>query len=224
VTSGGANVGKSTAPAETSIHATALRSECAGARIEVLYNSAMSSAAVAAIAPAEDEYAPHYQTYIRLVPEGDIVSILARQTSQTVGLYAQIPEESAGYRYGVGKWTVRQTLGHVIDSERVFTYRALRISRSDQTPLASFDQDLFVDNGPSEAATLAQLREEFEAVRHATLCLFRGLRDADWSRAGVASSARITVRALARIVAGHELHHQRILEERYLKGIVAQGQ
>jgi uncharacterized damage-inducible protein DinB len=178
----------------------------------------MSSAA-AALAPAEEEFAPHYKTYISLVPHGDIVAILTNQIAETLALYSQVPEESAGYRYAEGKWTVRQTLGHIVDSERIFTYRALRFSRLDPTPLASFDQNIFVDNGPSEAAVLAQLREEFEAVRRSTLSLFRGFREEDWVRSGVASNATITVRALARVVAGHELHHRRILADRYLPGI-----
>jgi uncharacterized damage-inducible protein DinB len=177
----------------------------------------MSSAA--ALAPAEDEFAPHYKTYISQVPEGDIIAILAAQIMETLALYSRVAEESAGYRYADGKWTVRQTLGHIIDSERVFAYRALRFSRLDPAPLASFDENVFVANGPSEAATLAQLREEFEAVRRASICLFRGFREQDWARSGVASNARITVRALARVVAGHELHHRRILADRYLPGI-----
>jgi uncharacterized damage-inducible protein DinB len=173
----------------------------------------------AAIAPAEDEFAPHYKTYINVVPQGDIIGILNNQIAETLALYSQVPEESAGYRYSEGKWTVRQTLGHIIDSERVFAYRALRFSRLDPTPLASFDQNVFVDNGPSESATLAQLHEEFEAVRLATVCLFRGFREQDWARSGIASNARITVRALARVIAGHELHHRRILVGHYLPGI-----
>jgi hypothetical protein len=179
----------------------------------------MSSAS--AIAPADDEFAPYYKTYVSLVPQGDIISILTGQVAETLALYAQVPEESAGYRYAEGKWTVRQTLGHIIDSERVFTYRALRFSRLDPTPLASFDQNVFVDNGPSESATLAQLGEEFEAARWATTCLLRGFRDEDWARSGIASNARITVRALARVIAGHELHHRQILVSQYLPGILS---
>jgi len=175
----------------------------------------------AALAPAEDEFAPHYKTYISLVPQGDIIAILTNQIAETLALYARVPEESAGYRYAEGKWTVRQTLGHIVDSERVFAYRALRFSRLDPAPLASFDENVFVANGPSEAATIAQLREEFEAVRRATICLFRGFREQDWARSGVASNARITVRALAHVVAGHELHHRRILVDRYLPGIAS---
>jgi uncharacterized damage-inducible protein DinB len=175
----------------------------------------------AALAPAEDEFAPHYRTYISLVPQGDVIVILTNQIAETLALYSRVPEESASYRYAEGKWTVRQSLGHIVDSERVFAYRALRFSRLDPAPLASFDQNIFVENGPSEAATLAQLREEFEAVRRATICLLRGLRDEDWARSGVASNARVTVRALARVIAGHELHHRRILADRYLPGIAS---
>lgn len=175
--------------------------------------------ASAALAPAEDEFAPHYKTYVSLVPHGDIIAILTNQIAETLALYSRILEESGGYRYAEGKWSVRQTLGHIIDCERVFAYRALRFSRLDLAPLASMDQNVFVDNGPSEAATLAQLREEFEAVRRSTICLFRGFREQDWARSGVASNARITVRALAHVVAGHELHHRHILVDRYLPGI-----
>jgi hypothetical protein len=178
-------------------------------------------ATAAAARPAPDEFAPYHNTYISLVPDGDIAAILARQIADTLSLISEIGEAGGDYRYAPDKWSVRQAVGHMIDTERVFTYRALCFARGDEGPFPSFDQDQYVRQAPFEAATLGRLAAELDIVRQATLCLFRGLRADDWSRAGVASDHRITVRAIAFIVAGHELHHQRILASRYLAGLRA---
>jgi hypothetical protein len=178
-------------------------------------------ATVAIARPGPDEYAHFYNTYVSIVPAGEVTEILAGQMKGLLALLSEIGEAGADYRYAPDKWSVKQAVGHVIDAERVFTYRALCFSRADAGPLRSFDQNLYVNNGPSEHASLAQLAEEFEAVRQATVCLFRGLRSEDWDKAGIASDHRITVRALAYVTAGHELHHSRILAERYLPGFRA---
>ena len=120
-------------------------------------------------------------------------------------------------RYAPGKWSVKEILGHLNDTERIFAYRALRISRGDQTPLAGFEQDDYVRNGPFARHPLEDLIEDYIAVRRATISLFRNLDEAAWTRRGVASENEVTVRALAYMIAGHELHHRRILEEKYLK-------
>ena len=122
------------------------------------------------------------------------------------------------YRYAPGKWSAKEVLGHVCDTERVFAYRALRIARGDQTPLAGFEQDDYVKNGPFAKAPMEEIIEDYIAVRRASITLFRNLDEAAWVRRGVANNNEVSVRALAYIIAGHELHHRRILEEKYFVG------
>jgi len=167
-------------------------------------------------APQSSEYDSYYSRYISLVPQGDIVSLLAQQAEDTAEALSQLSERAASFRYAPGKWTIKQVLGHVIDCERVFAYRALRIARDDRTPLEGFEQDDYVVHGPFAALSLAQLVEEFTAVRRATVLLFRHLTPDVWDRRGSADNKEMTVRGAAYIIAGHELHHRRILEEKYL--------
>jgi hypothetical protein len=132
------------------------------------------------------------------------------------------PREADGdYRYATGKWSVKESLGHLVDSERVFSYRALRIARNDQTPLAGFEQDDYVKYGPFGHSSLGSLLEEFTAVRKATVWLFRALDETAWGRRGVASDNQVTVRGLAYIIAGHELHHRRIFQQKYFPAAVS---
>jgi uncharacterized damage-inducible protein DinB len=134
-------------------------------------------------------------------------------------LFAGHSERDGNFRYAPGKWTVKEVLGHVTDAERIFTYRALRIGRGDETPLSSFEQNDFVKNGGFAGRTLADLMEEFDAVRGASISLFRSFDDAAWGRRGVASEKQVTVRALGFITAGHQIHHRMILEESYFPAI-----
>ncbi len=170
--------------------------------------------------PESGEYAPYYDKYISLVPEGDILVTLEKQLPPTLALLSR-PESDGDFRYAPGKWSVKESLGHVIDAERVFSYRALRISRNDKTPLAGFEQDDYVKYGPFSHCTLASLVDEFASVRKATVALFRALDDAAWPRRGVASNNEVTVRALAYMIAGHELHHRRIFREKYFASSVS---
>lgn len=171
---------------------------------------------VRATRPEATEYAPYYADYVGRVTDGDIVDTLEKDRSEFLDILKAIPDEKASYRYADGKWSIRELLGHVIDAERVFTYRALRFSRGDQTELASFDQDVFVRGGEFESRTLADLVREFDHVRAATLDLFRTMSDAAILRSGIASSNRVSARALAWIAAGHARHHMVVLQERYL--------
>lgn len=173
--------------------------------------------ATAPARPAPDEYAPYYEKYTALVPEGDVVETLGRQLDETLALLAQIPETQADSRYAPGKWSVKELVGHLIDAERIFAYRALRIARGDQTPLPGFEQDDYIETANFGARTLAELAEEFDIVRRSTLRLFVYLDDAAWLRRGTASDAEVSVRALAYMIAGHETHHMNILRERYLQ-------
>ena len=165
--------------------------------------------------PATSEYAPFYHGYVASVPEGDVVELLRSGGRELVDTIRRIPEERAGHRYGPEKWSIRQVIGHLIDAERIFTYRALRVARGDRTPLASFDENEYVKTAGSDARTIADLVRELAAVREATVLMFESLPDEAWARRGVASGNDVSLRALAYITAGHARHHLRILRERY---------
>ncbi len=168
--------------------------------------------------PESDEYAAYYERYISLVPDGEVVETLERQGAETLALLRSLPEERGAHRYEPGKWSVKQLVGHVIDGERIFSYRALAFARGDSQALPGMEQDEWMAGVDFDARTLSSLVDEFESVRAATLHLLRHLSPEAWARGGTASGNEITVRALAYIIAGHEAHHVRILRERYLRG------
>ncbi len=168
------------------------------------------------IRPAETEHPPYFGRYITLVPEGDILEILARQRGATLDLLRGLPEATGDLRYAPGKWTVKELVGHVSDAERVFGYRALRFGRNDPTPLAGFEEDDYVRDASFNAHTLADLAAGFAAVRDSTIFLFKQMSAEASTRRGPASGAEISVRALGYIIAGHELHHLNVLRSRYL--------
>ena len=165
--------------------------------------------------PDVTEYAPFYHGYVESVPEGDIIELLRSGGEELVEAVRRIPEERGGFRYGPEKWSIREVLGHLIDAERIFAYRALRVGRGDHTPLASFDENEFVKTAGSDARTIADLVRELRAVREATVLLFESLPEEAWGQRGVASGKDVSLRALAYITAGHARHHLRILRERY---------
>jgi len=167
--------------------------------------------------PAAGDYAPYAEQYIVLVSGDDILGALGNQLKQTTTLFSGRSERDGNFRYAPGKWTVKEVLGHVNDTERIMSYRALRIARGDQTPIEGFEQDDYIRNGPYADLRLVDLLEEFKNIRAATLRLFRNLRPEDWTRRGIANDNEISVRALAYVIGGHELHHRNLLEERYFK-------
>ena len=169
-----------------------------------------------AILPDRTEAAEYYFTYINQVPAGDICEILARQATDTVTLLRGITEERSLYRYAPDKWSLRQLVSHVNDTERVFVFRALWFARGLDTQLPSFDQDVAIAGGGADERSWSSHVEEFAAVRRATSCFFESLADEAWGRRGVASGNPFTVRALAYVTAGHLAHHMRVLRERYL--------
>ncbi|HKW63249.1 MAG TPA: DinB family protein [Candidatus Acidoferrum sp.] len=169
--------------------------------------------------PEAGEFAEYYGKYIAKVPGTDVTGILESERLQMSRLFGGRSERDGNFRYAPDKWTIKETLGHVTDAERIFTYRALRIGRGDETPLSSFEQDDYVKNGGFAGRTLADLAAEFDAVRGASISLFRSLDDAAWGRRGVASQKEVTVRALGFITAGHQIHHRMILEESYFPAI-----
>jgi len=172
--------------------------------------------ATAPARPEANEYAPFYEKYVSLVPDADIAGTLARQNEETLALLGTVTEEHAGFRYEPGKWSIKQVVGHLIDAERIFAYRALAIARGERQPLPGMEQDEYMAHADFDARTLADLGEEFAHVRRANVLMLRGLDAEAWSRRGVASDNEVTVRALAYIIAGHEAHHVQILRARYL--------
>jgi hypothetical protein len=143
--------------------------------------------------------------------------LLSSQLDDTLALLRHIPESQAGFRYAPDKWSIKELVGHVIDTERIFAYRALRFARNDQTPLSGYEQDDYVDNASFDEYSLGELAAEFESVRRSTLFLLKHLDEEAWLRRGLASESEVSVRALAYIIAGHELHHREILRSRYLQ-------
>ncbi len=166
--------------------------------------------------PQETEYAAYYGKYVSLVPDGDIVGTLTKQLGDTLSAWRAVPADKAEHRYAPGKWTTKEMMAHVIDTERIMAYRALRIARGDKTALPGFEQDDFIAGGDWSNRTVADLADEFESVRKSNLYLFRNLSDAAWKQVGTASNNPVSARALAYIIAGHELYHQEILRDRYL--------
>jgi hypothetical protein len=166
--------------------------------------------------PSESEAAPYYFIYINQVAGDDAMASIERQLDQFMPLLSSISEEKSRFRYAPGKWSIRQLLNHVTDTERAFAFRALWFARGFEAPLPSYDQDIAAAGASADRVPWAEHLEEFRRVRLATISLFRNLPSEAWSRSGIASDNRFTVRALAYIVAGHVTHHVRILEERYL--------
>ncbi|HKX84437.1 MAG TPA: DinB family protein [Pyrinomonadaceae bacterium] len=166
--------------------------------------------------PNKNEYDAYYEGYISLVTETDLITALAGQPTELQDLFTGLPEEKGSYAYAQGKWSVKEILGHLIDGERMFAYRIFRIARGDETPIEGFEQDGYIENAHSNERTFGDLLEEFNLLRRANLLFFDHLRDEQWQFVGTANNAKISVRALAYIMAGHVRHHTNILRERYL--------
>lgn len=173
----------------------------------------MSSAATTR--PEADEFAPYYGTYVGAVPDGDVTRTLAQQGETFLARLKHLSEEQAAFAYAPGKWTVKEVVCHIADAERIFAYRVLRIARGDATPLASFDENTYAATSGANDRTLETLLGEFAAVRGATLALLRWLPEAAWTRRGTASGKEVSVRGLAWIMAGHAIHHESVLKDKY---------
>jgi DinB superfamily len=166
--------------------------------------------------PGVGEYSAAFADYVgRIDEDEDIVAVLVTQLDQVLARLGRIPEVRGDYRYAPGKWSIKEMVGHLSDTERVFAYRALRIARGDSTPLPSFDDQAYVAASRAGDRTLANLAAEWGDTRRATISLFRYLPADAWHRRGTASDQPISVRALAYVVAGHLRHHLQTLEERY---------
>jgi DinB superfamily len=166
--------------------------------------------------PNKTEYAAYYETYVSLVEESDILSAMRNQADELREIFSQMSDEKGLYRYAEGKWSIKELLGHLIDGERIFAYRALRFARADKTELPGFDQDPYIENANFDAVKLQDLLDEMLFLRKANTLFFNNLDEESWNRTGVASENEISVRALAYILVGHIRHHVKILKERYL--------
>lgn len=166
--------------------------------------------------PQPNEFVEYYSKYIALVPGDDASAILSQQLQEALPFLANISEEKSLHRYAPGKWSVRELLNHVTDTERAFTYRALWFARGFDAPLLSYDQETAAAGAQADRISWSAHVEEFARVRLATLSLFANMPPEGWSRAGIVSGNRFTVRALAFIIPGHVTHHLNILRERYL--------
>lgn len=166
--------------------------------------------------PDKGEYAPYYEKYVLRVPGDNSVLALQELMDQTQTLLSQIDEEKSLFRYAEGKWSIKELIGYLIDTERVFGFRALCFARNDKTPIAGMEQDDYVRNANFDDVKFADLAGEFRSVRNSTIAMFQNLTAAAWLRSGVASDNLVSVRALAFMIAGHEIHHLNILNERYL--------
>lgn len=166
--------------------------------------------------PAPGEVAPNHAKYVELVPEGDLVLHLEVQARQVADLLASIPEGRGGFRYAPGKWSIKDLVGHLADTERIMGYRLLCVARNDRTPLAGFEEDDYAREARAGARSLEDLASEFAAVRGASLALIRSLDPEAWSRGGIANGKPVSAAVLAHVIAGHATHHVKVLRERYL--------
>ena len=166
--------------------------------------------------PASSEYVHFYAKYVGLVDKGNIINILNSQMHEMYSLLSTIPGDKAYFSYAPGKWTLKEVVGHMIETERVFSYRVLAISRGEQQALPGMDQDEYIKENNYNSRTLANLSNEYLALRVSTIHLLSNMTKAMIAKKGTASGAEVTVRALAFIIAGHELHHRNIIKEKYL--------
>jgi hypothetical protein len=166
--------------------------------------------------PADDEFLPYYAHYISLVGEGNVISLLESQIKETSALLRKIPDSRGTFRYAPGKWSINEIVGHLIDGERMFSNRALRFARADRTPVPGFEQDDYVAAAKFDDYPLSELAAEFATVREGSVHLYRHMTEEATARRGTANGAEVSVRALAYITAGHELHHRGVIERLYL--------
>ena len=167
-------------------------------------------------APGAGEYAEFYAGYVKRVPAGDVVATIRDQLAETLTLLRGVDPSRTTSGYAPGKWSIRDVVLHMADTERVMAYRALRIARADTTPLASFDENAWTPMAGANERSMDSLLAELEATRRATVAMLEGFPPEAWARVGTASGKSVSVRALAWIIAGHERHHVAVIRERYL--------
>ena len=166
--------------------------------------------------PEVSEFSEFYLTYVNSVPDGDLLKILKENLEKTTAVAEGLSEKAGQSRYAPGKWSIKEVLGHMTDTERIMSYRLLRIGRGDRTPLAGFNENDYIDASNFDRLSIQQIIEDFTAVRKATITLINNMPEEAWENIGVANNNETTTRALAYIIAGHALHHLKIINERYL--------
>lgn len=166
--------------------------------------------------PQANEYPALYQNYIDLVKGSNILKTLKDQVLDIQALISQIPEEKQSYAYDVGKWTIKEVIGHIIDTERVLGYRAMRFARKDKTPLPGFDENLYIENGNFDKQTLYSLAHEFAIVREANLAMFKNFDEEALSQIGTANGLDASPRGIMYMIAGHAIHHMNTIRTKYL--------
>jgi hypothetical protein len=169
--------------------------------------------------PEKEEYPSYYEDYIKLVPNGDMVSILQENLSNTVTLFQSISESNGDFQYAPGKWSIKEVLGHMTDTERIMSARLLRFGRGDNTPLPGFNENIYVNGANFNQRTIKSLLEEFTVTRNATITLIKNMPEEAWMRKGLANNFENTTRSVAYMIAGHEMHHCKIIRERYLTAL-----
>lgn len=165
--------------------------------------------------PTESDYSPAHAAYVALVPENDILSAMEQQSSSIQKVLSALDETKAAYRYADGKWSVKEVIGHVVDSERIVGYRALAVARGEAQPLPGFDEKAYVDNASFDDWKLGDLAEEYALARRANIVFFKNLRAEAWERRGIANNASVSVNGLAYVIVGHVRHHLQVLRDRY---------
>lgn len=166
--------------------------------------------------PAKGDYQSYWDEYYRLLPDADAIALLQEQLDEIVSLYESFGEEKSLYRYAEGKWSLKEVLGHLMDTERINAYRMLCVARGDKVPLPRH-AELFVSGTNFDRRPLADLIEEFRAVRTATLALANGIAEDEWTRAGIVGEARTTAASIAYFIPAHTSHHLAVVRERYLE-------
>lgn len=167
--------------------------------------------------PQTNEYSTLFANYINLVPDGNIIDILDQQSRETIDVLKHITEEQGLFRYDDGKWSIKEILGHIADTERIMSHRLLCIARGETQPLIGFNENQYVQAGSFDRQSIQDLLQNMSVVRLSTLYLLKNLDENEWLRQGTANQSIVSVRALAYIIVGHELHHLQILKDRYLK-------
>lgn len=166
--------------------------------------------------PQKEEYNPYYETYIGKVKGDDFVQNLKEQKYETLNMLTKLSEQEWNHKYAPEKWTIKEVMMHIIDTERIFAYRALRVGRNDMTPMPGFDQNDYIPYVDAENINSDSIINEYEAVRNSTIALFENMNEKAYTRVGEASGSPVSALALGYMIAGHEIHHVQLLHERYL--------
>ena len=165
---------------------------------------------------SDNEYSQFNATYIKALDNVELFEELEISLHDFIKFVQNIPMDKFDYRYAEGKWTIKDIIQHIIDAERIFSYRALRISRNDKTPIQSFEENDYVENTDANSRSIQELLTEFSAVRHSNILMFKSFSEEQLTRMGIASNHPISVRAIGFLIIGHQNHHQRVFQERYL--------